>query len=160
MLDEEYMYLRPRNLSSGVFVSSFGRLFPHIVTKLMRSFLIKLILGLAVLTTLLVLGNQYFPFSNGDRTGELVKFSKKGVIFKTFEGEMSQGVSESTRWFFSVKKDNAAVIEKLNSVAGRSVTLTYLERYFTFPWISDTKYFITDVKINENVPSQDKLLSE
>jgi len=119
----------------------------------MKSFILKLVIGLAVLFTLLILGNHYFPFSEGERTGELVKFSKKGVIFKTFEGEMSQGVSESTRWFFSVKKDNTEIIEQLNNVDGRSVKLTYLERYFTFPWVSDTKYFITKVDINEGIPA-------
>jgi len=99
----------------------------------MKSFIFKLVIGLAVLFTLLILGN--------------------GVIFKTFEGEMSQGVSESTRWFFSVKKDNTEIIEQLNNVDGRSVKLTYLERYFTFPWVSDTKYFITKVDINEGIPA-------
>ena len=34
----------------------------------------------------------YVPYSEGTRAGELIKFSSKGVIIKTFEGEISQGI--------------------------------------------------------------------
>ncbi|MFZ9003546.1 MAG: 6-phosphogluconate dehydrogenase, partial [Robiginitalea sp.] len=33
----------------------------------------------------------YVPYSEGVRSGELIKFSRKGVLFKTWEGEISQG---------------------------------------------------------------------
>lgn len=90
--------------------------------------------------------NIYFPYSEGNRSGELVKFSRKGVIFKTWEGEMSQGVSEAQRFFFSVEKDNQEVIDKLNDMDQTFVKLKYEERYFTLPWISETNYIITNVE--------------
>ena len=33
---------------------------------------------------------MYVPYSEGVRSGELIKFSNKGVVFKICEGEMSQ----------------------------------------------------------------------
>ena len=112
----------------------------------MKGFIIKLVVAAIVIVTLLCVFNYYFPYSKGFRAGELVKFSNKGVIFKTWEGEMSQGVSESTRFFFSVKKNNKTIIDQLSNFQGKKVKLTYSERYFTFPWVSETNYFIEKVE--------------
>ncbi len=85
----------------------------------------------------------FVPYSQGYRAGELVKFSKKGVIFKTWEGQISQGVSEAQVFYFSVQDNEPEVIEKLKKLQGKTVKLTYKERFKTFPWLGDTKYFVT-----------------
>jgi len=90
----------------------------------------------------------FVTYSEGVRAGELVKFSKKGVIFKTWEGEISQGVSESQRFIFSVEDDQSDVIENLKNYQGRMVKLSYLERYGKLFWLGDTEYFITKVELN------------
>jgi len=92
----------------------------------------------------------YIPFSEGYRAGELTKISNKGVMFKTWEGEISQGVSESQRFTFSVESGNVDVIDKLKELQGEPVKLTYKERYDTFPWLGDTKYFITGVSVTDH----------
>lgn len=89
----------------------------------------------------------YLNFSEGYRAGELIKISNKGVIFKTWEGEISQGVSESQRFVFSIEDKQIEVIEKLKNMQGKEVNLTYIERFGTFPWLGDTKYFITKVDL-------------
>jgi len=88
----------------------------------------------------------YSHFSKGFRAGELIKISNKGVIFKTWEGEISQGVSESQRFEFSIEDKQTEVIEKMIKLQGHQVSLTYMERFGTFPWLGDTKYFITKVE--------------
>lgn len=88
----------------------------------------------------------YSHFSKGFRAGELIKISNKGVIFKTWEGEISQGVSESQRFEFSIEDKQTEVIEKMIKLQGHQVSLTYIERFGTFPWLGDTKYFITKVE--------------
>ena len=88
----------------------------------------------------------YVPFSEGYRAGELVKISHKGVMFKTWEGEISQGVAEAQIFVFSVEDDEKEVIDNLKKMQGTQVKLTYKERYATFPWLGDTKYFITKVE--------------
>jgi uncharacterized protein YxeA len=88
----------------------------------------------------------YVPYSEGTRSGELIKFSKKGVISKTWEGEISQGISGAQIFQFSVLDQNRDVIEALQENEGNYVRLKYLERYATFFFWGDTKYFITDVE--------------
>jgi uncharacterized protein YxeA len=85
-------------------------------------------------------------YSEGVRTGELIKFSNKGVMFKTYEGELSQGISGAQIFSFSVLDSQEQVIADLKELEGHYVKLTYVERYRTFPWWGDSKYFITEVK--------------
>ncbi len=91
-------------------------------------------------------GVYYLTFSEGTRSGELIKFSKKGVFFKTYEGEISQGISGAQIFQFSVEDGEKQVVQKLEEFQGKYVKLTYKERYATFPWLGDTKYFISKVE--------------
>ena len=88
----------------------------------------------------------YVPFSEGYRSGELIKFSRKGVIAKTWEGEISQGISGAQIFEFSVEDGQKEVIEKLKDFQGKYVKVTYTERYSPFFWLGDTKYFIIEVE--------------
>ena len=86
------------------------------------------------------------PYSEGTRSGELIKFSRKGVIFKTWEGEISQGISGAQIFQFSVLDKDKDVIKALQENEGKYVKLTYVERYATFIFWGDTKYFIQNVE--------------
>ncbi len=88
----------------------------------------------------------YVPYSEGTRAGELIKFSNKGVLFKTWEGEISQGISGAQIFQFSVLDKEEDVIKKLNELQGRYVKVSYVERYSTFVFWGDTKYFINGVE--------------
>lgn len=87
----------------------------------------------------------YVPYSKGTRSGELIKISNRGVIFKTWEGEISQGISGAQIFTFSVLDKDKEVIEQLNNFQGKYVKLDYVERYQSFVFWGDTKYFITKV---------------
>lgn len=112
----------------------------------MRKFLV-IVFGIALLS-----GVVYFTFlynatySEGVRSGELIKFSSKGMVFKTYEGELSQGISGAQIFSFSVLDSDEKVISDLKDLEGHYVKLTYIERYKTFPWWGDSKYFIKNVK--------------
>lgn len=93
----------------------------------------------------------YVPFSDGVRSGELIKISRKGILSKTWEGEISQGISGAQIFTFSVLDKEKEVINKLQEYQGRYVKVHYIERYNTFFWWGDTHYFINDVK-EENSP--------
>lgn len=88
----------------------------------------------------------YVPYSEGVRSGELIKFSKKGVTFKTWEGEMSQGISGAQIFQFTVSNKEKEVIQQLENLQGRYVKLSYVEKYKTFFWWGDTPYFVTAVE--------------
>lgn len=107
-------------------------------------------LGVIILSSLIYFLFVYFAtYSNGYRAGELVKFTHKGFIVKTWEGEISQGVSEAQIFKFSVEDGEKELIQQLGDLQGNQVKLTYKERYKTFFWLGDTKYFVTAVEKTE-----------
>jgi hypothetical protein len=111
-----------------------------------------IILGSLLAIYLLYFAFVYFvPYSEGTRAGELIKFSHRGVVIKTWEGEISQGISGAQIFSFSVLDRDADVIEKLKEYQGGYVKVTYVERYGTFAIWGDTKYFITAIEL-ENSP--------
>ncbi|MEZ4838972.1 6-phosphogluconate dehydrogenase [Flavobacterium sp.] len=92
----------------------------------------------------------YVPYSEGVRSGELIKFSKKGVVFKTWEGEMSQGISGAQIFKFTVANKNKEIIKTMENLQGRYVKLSYEERYKAFFWWGDTPYFIDAIEEEES----------
>ena len=112
----------------------------------MFKFLIKAFISILVIVAAYFCFIYFVTYSEGVRAGELVKFSSKGVLFKTWEGEISQGVSEAQIFKFSVEDNEEEAIKNLNRLQGKFVKLSYFERYKTFFWLGDTKYFITKVE--------------
>ncbi|MEM7372209.1 MAG: hypothetical protein AAF587_26560 [Bacteroidota bacterium] len=102
-------------------------------------------------------------YSSGSRVGQIVKFSKKGVIFKTFEGNLnaggfakdSDGDISPNVWAFSVYRDDDAIVRAIDDAMdqGYAVKLHYKERFYQFDWRGDTKYFIYQV---EKVEEEDE----
>ncbi len=111
--------------------------------------LMKIIAGILVLMIGVFCLAYFVHYSEGVRAGELVKFSHKGVIFKTWEGEISQGVSEAQLFEFSVQDNEDEVRKDLMEFQGKYVKLHYYERFVKLFWLGDTKYFIT--KVEEDV---------
>ena len=88
-----------------------------------------------------------WSYSEGERAGVLQKFSKKGWLCKTYEGEVAQyivgGVGPQI-WYFSVR--DAAVAEKLTKAVGQNVQVHYTEHLgIPVSCFGDTPYFATDV---------------
>jgi hypothetical protein len=120
-----------------------------------KSFFIKVLLVMLVLGAF-VLWTCSWTYSEGTRAGQLIKFSEKGVIFKTHEGELNLGGLrtgnandglEGNLWKFSVLDDS--VVADLVDAEGKRVKLDYKERYKAMPWQGDTNYFIVSVEIIE-----------
>lgn len=113
----------------------------------------KIILYIALTLTLITVGYfsfiYYVPYSEGVRSGELIKISHKGFVVKTWEGELSQGISGAQIFAFSIMDNETTLIEELKQNQGKKVTLEYEERYKTFFWWGDTRYFITKVTIEK-----------
>jgi len=114
----------------------------------MKKFFTIGLLGILLLTIAFFAFVYFVPYSEGVRAGELVKFSHKGVIIKTWEGEISQGVSEAQLFEFSVQGSEDQVIKDLNDFQGKYVKLYYFERFKSLFWLGDTKYFITKVEVD------------
>src|ERR1043165_8924292 len=88
---------------------------------------------LVIVLVFLIYWNYYNTYSEGNRSGILQKFSKKGNLFKTYEGELIMSSIASTndvtlaseKFYFSVKNDSIA--QALFSYEGKRVTLSYEE---------------------------------
>jgi len=94
-----------------------------------------------------------FTYSEGNRAGVLTKFSTKGFIFKTNEGELNVGSINSATgnavannaWAFSVK--DKAVAEQLYKMEGKMIRVHYKEKVKNLPWQGETKYFVDEVEV-------------
>jgi hypothetical protein len=94
----------------------------------------------------LVLGWSY---SDGERAGILQKFSRKGWVCKTYEGELAMSVVPGvapTIWEFSVRDER--VVPRLSAAIGRRVVLHYAEhRGVPTNCFGHTDYFVDSVAI-------------
>jgi hypothetical protein len=89
-----------------------------------------------------------YTYSEGDRAGYVQKFSKKGWLCKTWEGELSMinipGAAPE-RWQFSVRSDSIARIVLDNM--GNRVSLKYAEhRGVPTSCYGETPYFVNGVR--------------
>lgn len=126
----------------------------------MKKFL-SIFIGVILLIIIIYVSFIYFAsFSEGVRSGELIKFSKKGVLLKTWEGEISQGISGAQIFSFSVERGEKEVVKQLTDLQGRYVKVTYFERFGTFFWLGDTKYFITKVEEEQSPHFRQKVLND
>ena len=110
---------------------------------------------LGITTTIIVLilvfffyWRYYYTYSDGNRTGLLQKFSHKGNLFKTYEGELVLSSIQSTggvgiaseKFFFSVADDSLAI--KMMNYEGHKVTLHYQQKNASLPWRGDSEYIV------------------
>ena len=91
----------------------------------------------------------HWSYSEGDRAGTLQKFSHKGWLCKTWEGELMQPTAPGTAptiWTFSVRSDSVAQL--VNAGLGKRVVLSYQEhRGVPTHCFGDTPYFVTGVRV-------------
>jgi hypothetical protein len=112
------------------------------VKSLLSLILIGLV-GLAAYTWIMF----SWSYGSGERAGFVQKFSNRGFICKTWEGEMamvSMPGTMSEKFFFTVRDD--AVAQKINVNLGKKVALKY-DQHIGLPTscFGDTEYFVSDV---------------
>jgi hypothetical protein len=116
----------------------------------------KILLWTIGLTTtgavLLVLFALFGNYSGGERVGHIIKISKKGYVFKTWEGQLNTGEIQQGLWEFSVKQDDTEILDQLREAMkiGNRVALHYDEKYVSLPFLGDTKNFITEIELLED----------
>ena len=89
-----------------------------------------------------------WSYSSGERAGFLQKFSSKGWLCKTWEGELALVAmpgSTPEKFFFTVR--NASVAQRINLAMGKRVALVY-EQHKGLPTdcFGETEYFVTDLR--------------
>jgi len=90
----------------------------------------------------------HWSYSEGERAGWVQKFSRKGWVCKTWEGELAlvslPGTSTVEKFQFTVHDD--ATAQAINKIMGKRVTLHYGEKVgLPGSCFGETRYFVTGV---------------
>lgn len=116
---------------------------------------LKLTLGLIVLPALLVSlytwASLNWVYSSGERAGYVQKFSLKGYLCKTWEGEIvlvSMPGTQAEKFFFTVQDE--AVAKKINNSMGARVKIHYHEhKGIPSSCFGDTAHFVDELVVLE-----------
>ncbi len=127
--------------------------------KRATALLLSALAAIIVLFALYTWFTLSWSYSEGERAGYLQKFSKKGWLCKTWEGEIllsSMPGAIPERFAFTVRDD--AVVKQLQNAMGQRVQITY-EQHLGVPTscFGETGYFATRAStgpVNPVAPSE------
>ena len=119
----------------------------------MKKYLIRAVLILAVVIGLIFYWKYFYTYSEGYRAGLLQKFSSRGTLFKTYEGEIILSSVQSSgnmalaseKFLFSVNDESVA--RSIERLQGENVVVHYTEKNGLLPWRGDTRYLVDSVVI-------------
>ena len=119
------------------------------ITRLIASLLVLALLAAAYFWAALS-----WSYSSGERAGWVQKFSNKGWVCKTWEGELalvSLPGSSVEKFNFTVR--DADVARQVAAATGKRVTLHYEEKVgLPTSCFGDTRYFVTRVTEADEIP--------
>jgi len=118
----------------------------------MKKALFIIITLVLVVISVFIYWKYSFTYSEGYRAGLLQKFSRKGTIFKTFEGEMilssvtssSNIAIASEKFYFSVTNEELA--HQLDTIQGQNVIVHYVQKNGALIWRGESEYLVDSVK--------------
>ncbi len=121
------------------------------VPKRLKWILLAIVAGAVALFSLYTWVTLHWSYSEGERAGYLQKFSRKGWICKTWEGEIllsSMPGAIPERFAFTVRDD--ALARQMMAAAGKRVVLTYAQRKgVPSNCFGETEYFVEQVTVEK-----------
>jgi hypothetical protein len=114
------------------------------------------VVGVIVVVIVLVLGvvswiSLKWVYAEGERAGYVQKFSHRGWLCKTWEGEMAMVTMPGTlaeKFAFTVRDEGVA--QKINADIGKRLALHYEQhKWIPNSCFGDTEYFVTSVAVAE-----------
>ena len=116
-----------------------------------RAILWSILLAPVLIFSLYTFTALKWSYSDGYRAGVLQKFSRKGWLCKTWEGELAMSTVPGVApviWEFSVR--NGDVARKVSGAIGQRVALHYTEhRGVPTNCFGNTNYFVDSVDVRE-----------
>ncbi|WP_211209843.1 hypothetical protein [Uliginosibacterium gangwonense] len=88
-----------------------------------------------------------YSYSEGERAGYVQKFSRKGWVCKTWEGDLALvNLPGQPAEIFSFSVLDTKVAEKINTLVGKRVAIRY-EQHVGVPTscFGETQYYVVDV---------------
>jgi hypothetical protein len=127
----------------------------EIIKRKFRKFFRWMISLIVIFLIIFFYWKYFYTYSDGYRAGLLQKFSRKGTIFKTYEGELilssvsgnvgnNSAVIASEKFYFSVRSDSLAA--RLDTLQGRSVIVHYHQKNASLFYRGDSPYLVDGVK--------------
>lgn len=112
-------------------------------------FIILILLGIFIYM------KYFYTYSEGYRAGLLQKFSYKGILFKTYEGELilssvsttSNVAIASEKFHFSVTRRDLTI--QFDTLQGRNVIVHYIEKKGAVPWRGDSRYLVDSIAVRK-----------
>jgi hypothetical protein len=128
-------------------------IFGHSNRNVMKKFFIWTTVIILILLSVFIYWKYYYNYSTGYRAGLLQKFSYKGNVFKTYEGEMILSSIQSNKnvqlasekFYFSVPDEPVA--KQLEQMQGLMVVVHYHQKNGILPWRGDTEYLVDSVRV-------------
>jgi hypothetical protein len=119
----------------------------------MKIFLKWALILILIIGSIFIYWKYFYTYSEGYRAGLLQKFSHKGMIFKTYEGEMVLSSVSSSRdvalasekFLFSLT--NKSLVRQLDTLQGDMVIVHYKQKNATAFWRGDSPYLVDSVKV-------------
>lgn len=119
--------------------------------KNLAKFAILTVLIPALLFALYTWASLSWVYSSGERAGYVQKFSLKGYVCKTWEGEIvlvSMPGTQAEKFVFTVK--DKIVAKKVNDSLGKRVKIMYEEhKGIPSSCFGETAYFVQDLQVLE-----------
>ena len=121
----------------------------------MKKFITWAVILIVLVTSITVYWKYFYTYSDGYRAGLLQKFSRRGTIFKTYEGEMILSSIQSNKnttlasekFYFSVNDKELA--GKLDVLQGNMVVLHYTQKNSSLFWRGESPYMVDSVRAVE-----------
>lgn len=118
-----------------------------------------ILLILAILA--IPIAGQYIHVADGFRDGQIQRFSSRGIMVKTWEGELALegmrirvdgggGASGGNAWGFTVDDSRADIVAKIQNLSpSQRVRVHYKQQLTSLPWNGESKYRVERVEILE-----------
>ncbi len=128
-------------------------------THPIKRFFKKVLYFFITLFVVTLLGAVFYFNSTSEEgysAGMLINFSKKGLIFKTYEGTLNTGSVNATggsnttnnTWNFSVSDEEIATqLNEIMKGSNKNVSLHYVEKRGNFFWNGETNRFVDGVEV-------------
>ena len=117
--------------------------------KVLKWFLVLIV----IIGSIFIYWKYFYTYSEGYRAGLLQKFSSKGTLFKTYEGEMILSSLSSSRdvaiasekFLFTLA--NKSLVRQFDTLQGETVIVHYKQKNAIVFWRGDSPYLVDSIKV-------------
>jgi hypothetical protein len=123
------------------------------IIKKSKVFLRWFLILIIIIGGIFIFWKYFYTYSEGYRAGLLQKFSSKGALFKTYEGEMILSSVSSNREValasekFLFSMINKSLVRQFDTLQGNMVIVHYKQKNGKVFWRGDSEYLVDSVRV-------------